>query len=152
MSFGDLAKIYHLIPTSLKKKISAAYDGLDESLLTNWIQCSAILRNLCAHNSRIYARNIPIPIKIETRIQAEIVKATKGKFQAKPQTLFSYFRHSACRCLPCKKIFPADSLSEGQPGKRLSWTAMAKPLFNIFLCLRKQRQPVVLPPRITGRQ
>ena len=90
MSFGDLSKLYHLIPTSLKKKISAAYDGLDESLLTNWIQCSAILRNLCAHNSRIYARNIPIPIKIETNIQAEIRKSTKGKFQAKPQTLFSY--------------------------------------------------------------
>ena len=90
MSFGDLSKLYHLIPTSLKKKISAAYDGLDESLLTNWIQCSSILRNLCAHNSRIYARNIPIPIKIETNIQAGIGKATKGKFQAKPQTLFSY--------------------------------------------------------------
>ena len=90
MSFGDLSKLYHLIPTPMKKKISAAYDGLDESLLTNWIQCSAILRNLCAHNSRIYARNIPIPIKIETNVQAKIVKVTREKFQAKPQTLFSY--------------------------------------------------------------
>ena len=90
MSFGDLSKLYHLIPTPLKKKIAAAYDGLDESLLTNWIQCSAILRNLCAHNSRIYARNIPIPTKIESNVQSEIGKATKGKFQAKPQTLFSY--------------------------------------------------------------
>lgn len=90
MSFGDLSKLYHLIPTPLKKKIAAAYDGLDESLLTNWIQCSAILRNLCAHNSRIYARSIPIPTKVESNVQADIGKITKGRFQAKPQTLFSY--------------------------------------------------------------
>ena len=90
MSFGDLSKLYYLIPTPLKKKIAAAYDGLDESLLTNWIQCSAILRNLCAHNSRIYARSIPIPTKIESDMQAEIQKTTKGRFHAKPQTLFSY--------------------------------------------------------------
>jgi abortive infection bacteriophage resistance protein len=90
MSFGDLSKLYHLLPGPLKKKISSAYDGLDETLLTNWIQCCAVLRNLCAHNSRIFSRNIPIPIKIESATQTKISVDTKGKFKAKPQTLFSY--------------------------------------------------------------
>lgn len=90
MSFGDLSKLYHLLPTAEKKKIADAYDGLDETLLTSWIQCCAVLRNLCAHNSRIYSRNIPIPIKIENKIQSRISVATNGKFKAKPQTFFSY--------------------------------------------------------------
>ncbi len=90
MSFGDLSKLYNLLPTTQKKKIADAYDELDKTLLTNWIQCCVVLRNLCAHNSRIYARNIPIPIKIERKMQSRIAIATNGAFKARPQTLFSY--------------------------------------------------------------
>ena len=87
---GDLSKLYNLLPTTQKKKIADAYDELDKTLLTNWIQCCVVLRNLCAHNSRIYAQNIPIPIKIERKMQSRIAVATNGAFKARPQTLFSY--------------------------------------------------------------
>lgn len=90
MSFGELSKLYRLLPKELKKEIAKCYDGLDESLLTNWIQCSAMLRNLCAHNSRIYARSIPTPIVIKNDVQKSISKITKGRFNVFPQTLFSY--------------------------------------------------------------
>ncbi len=90
MSFGDLSKLYHLLPTELKKNIAKSYDCLDEALLTNWIQCAAMLRNLCAHNSRLYARNIPTPITIEKEKQEHISKVTDGLFKVYPQTLFAY--------------------------------------------------------------
>lgn len=90
MSFGDLSKMYCILPPHLKKNIACTYNGLDESLLTNWIQCSALLRNLCAHNSRIYARKISIPIKIETNIQIQIRDLTNRKFKINPQSLFAY--------------------------------------------------------------
>lgn len=90
MSFGDLSKMYHLLPTVQKKNIAVAYDYLDESLLTNWIQCAAMLRNLCAHNSRLYSRNIPTPITIEKEKLTHILNVTCGKFTVYPQTLFSY--------------------------------------------------------------
>lgn len=90
MSFGDLSKLYHLLPTAMKKNISNAYDYLDESLFTNWIQCAAMLRNLCAHNSRIYSRNIPTPITIEKKVAAHINEICTNSYTLYPQTLFSY--------------------------------------------------------------
>lgn len=90
MSFGDLSKLYHLLPTEQKKNIANAYDYLDESLLTNWIQCAAMLRNLCAHNSRLYSRNIPTPITIEREKQNFVSEVTNGTFAIRPQSLFSY--------------------------------------------------------------
>ncbi len=89
MSFGDLSKLYCILPTCLKKKIAYTYDGLDESLLTNWIHCFSSLRNLCAHNSRIYARNIPTSIKVETNIQTKISDLTNHKFRINPHSLFA---------------------------------------------------------------
>ena len=90
MSYGEISKLYHLLPTNLKKVIANAYDNLDESMLTNWIYCCSILRNLCAHNSRLYARSIPMPISIEKDVKKKIDIMTNGKFAAKPQSLFSY--------------------------------------------------------------
>lgn len=90
MSYGDLSKLYALLPTEIKKRIASAYEGLDDALLTNWIQCSSILRNLCAHNSRIYARGIPLPIIIESDVQKNIKIANNNKFEAKPHSLFAY--------------------------------------------------------------
>lgn len=90
MSFGDLSKLYHLLPSEQKKVISNAYDGLDETLFTNWIQCAAMLRNLCAHNSRLYARSIPTAITIEKEQEKYISELTNGKFTVFNHSLFSY--------------------------------------------------------------
>jgi len=90
MSYGDLSKLYALLPTDLKQNIAKAYNELDETLLTNWLLCSAILRNLCAHNSRIYARGIPMPIMIENDVQDKIKEVTNAQFEIKPHSLFSY--------------------------------------------------------------
>lgn len=90
MSFGDLSKLYHLLPTEQKKNIANAYDHLDESLLTNWIQCAAMLRNLCAHNSRLYSRFIPTPVIIEKEKERFISEVTNEKYTINPRSLFSY--------------------------------------------------------------
>lgn len=90
MSFGDLSKLYHLLPTPMKKNISAAYDYLDESLFTNWIQCAAMLRNLCAHNSRLYSRNIPTSITIEKKVAAHVAEVCTEKYKLYPQSMFAY--------------------------------------------------------------
>lgn len=89
MSFGDLSKLYSLLPVGIKKNIANSYDYLDESLLTNWIHAATVLRNVCAHNGRIYNRSIPTPIIIENKTQTYLTNAL-GKFTVYPQTLFAY--------------------------------------------------------------
>lgn len=90
MSFGDLSKLYSLLPTSLKKNVANSYDYLDEKLLTNWIHGASVLRNVCAHNGRIYNRNVPTPITIETETLNHINDITGGKFKVYAQSLFAY--------------------------------------------------------------
>lgn len=90
ISFGELSKLYHLLPIEMRKTIAAAYDGLDETLLTNWVQCSAMLRNICAHNSRLYARSIPTPIKVEKVQEMRLSAITGAGFKIRNQSLFSY--------------------------------------------------------------
>ena len=90
ISFGELSKMYYLLPIEMKKTVAAAYDGLDEALLTNWIQCSAMLRNICAHNSRLYARSIPTPIKVEKVQEMRLSAITGAGFKIRNQSLFSY--------------------------------------------------------------
>ena len=90
MSFGDLSKLYSLLPTSLKKNIANSYDYLDEKLLTNWIHGASVLRNVCAHNGRIYNRSIPTPITIEAEMLNHVNIITGGKFTVYPQSFFAY--------------------------------------------------------------
>ena len=90
MSFGDLSKMYSLLPRGLQKNIANSYDYLDETLLINWIHCASVLRNVCAHNGRLYNRNIPTPITIESSMQSYISGISDGKFTVYPQTFFAY--------------------------------------------------------------
>ena len=89
MSFGDLSKLFSLLPTSQKKFIANTYESLDEELLGSWLHAAAVLRNICAHNCRIYNRHMPIPIVIEKVIKDK-ASAICPRFMIYPTSLFAY--------------------------------------------------------------
>jgi abortive infection bacteriophage resistance protein len=89
MSFGDLSKLYSLLPTSYKKSIANAYDYLDEGLLKSWYHVSSVLRNICAHNCRIYNRRMPIYTVVEKEIDAEIFRICP-RFTVYRDSLFAF--------------------------------------------------------------
>ena len=90
MSFGDLSKLYGLLPPSHRANIANSFDYIDEKLLSNWIYASSILRNACAHNGRIYGRTFSVPVTIEKEMKKHIVELTGPSFSIYPNSLFAY--------------------------------------------------------------
>lgn len=88
LSFGDLSKLYSLCPVQQKQNISNCYDYLDWVLYENWLHICTILRNECAHNSRLYSRSLPERVKIEKTVDAYLQKLQPG-FTVYNNTLFS---------------------------------------------------------------
>lgn len=90
MSFGDLSKLYSLLPPSNRSNIANAYQYLDEKLLLNWLQAASLLRNTCAHNSRIYARSFSVHALIESELKKHIEEIIDSDFALYDNSLFVY--------------------------------------------------------------
>lgn len=71
-SFGSLSKFYNNLPNYLQNKVSKNTYKVHKDFLANWMYCVTIMRNICAHTSRIYDKILPIKIKVPER--------EKGKF------------------------------------------------------------------------
>jgi abortive infection bacteriophage resistance protein len=66
MSFGLLSRWFKTIrPVSTKSKIAATY-GLRANFLESWLHHLAMIRNLCAHHSRLWNRDFTILPKLVT--------------------------------------------------------------------------------------
>lgn len=90
MSFGDLSKLYSLLPPSQRTNIANCYEYLDETMLQNWLHISSVLRNTCAHNSRIYGKSLPTPVRIEAKVSTYLSSILNPSFKVFPTSLFAY--------------------------------------------------------------
>lgn len=66
-SFGDVSKFYSNLQVDLKKKIASQSVGFSYIYLENWLYTLSVTRNICAHNSRLYDKQL----KIKPRLQAK---------------------------------------------------------------------------------
>lgn len=58
VTFGTLSKMYMLLPQDLQIKISANFQGVNESQLGQILSVLARYRNVCAHNERLFSYRI----------------------------------------------------------------------------------------------
>lgn len=60
-SFGTISKLYGNLPSSIAAKDTIAKDfgTVNKSFLPSWLQSIAQIRNICAHHSRIWNKNLP---------------------------------------------------------------------------------------------
>ena len=59
MSFGCMLTMYRGITDAFKKEI-AAYYGIPDEVLTSWLQTINVIRNICAHHSRLWNRELGV--------------------------------------------------------------------------------------------
>lgn len=65
LSLGTLSRLYELLEKSIYKTQIAKDFGLpNEDILANWLHAIAVLRNCCAHHSRIWNRRYIINVKL----------------------------------------------------------------------------------------
>jgi len=63
MSFGTLSKLFSNLKRDYQKEIGGSL-GFHESLLVSWIHSMTFIRNVCAHHSRLWNREIAISMKL----------------------------------------------------------------------------------------
>ena len=60
-SFGTLSKLYsNLTDTNVKKIVSRSFLLPSYLFLENWMKCTAVLRNCCAHHARLWNRRFSV--------------------------------------------------------------------------------------------
>lgn len=80
VSFGTLSRLLKdLQESSIKKKIAFFYGLPNTDILCNWIHSIAMLRNHCAHHSRIWNRRLAIQIKIPRNTTYSFISANHSK-------------------------------------------------------------------------
>jgi abortive infection bacteriophage resistance protein len=67
MSFGQLSRWYANLRERGDRKAIAEYYGLDEKYLVSFLHHLNTIRNLCAHHSRLWNREITVTIKLPRR-------------------------------------------------------------------------------------
>lgn len=59
LSFGTLSRLFASLDVAIKKEIcDEYYKGIRYTYIENWLQALVVLRNLCAHHSRVYNRGL----------------------------------------------------------------------------------------------
>jgi abortive infection bacteriophage resistance protein len=67
MSFGSLSKLYACLQPKYQKPASKFF-GTPHVVLVSWLHSLTNIRNLCAHHSRLWDRNLSIPPKVPNNL------------------------------------------------------------------------------------
>jgi len=86
--FGALSMLYKNMKEVNKKNIAKEYYDIDYSFIESWLECLSIIRNICAHNSRLYNRGLPKNFKIFND-DVMAIKRSCGGFILYPNTVFA---------------------------------------------------------------
>ena len=82
ISFGQCVHIYKSLKKEYRNKIARSF-GEDEQFITNWILCLSLLRNHCAHYSRLWNRNLTYIPKSNHNVYGRL-------FNKKSRRLYNY--------------------------------------------------------------
>lgn len=65
-SLGSLSKLFGNMKNTIKSKdvIAQEYGAVNHTYLPSWLQSIAQIRNLCAHHSRLWNKNLPGTVKL----------------------------------------------------------------------------------------
>ncbi len=64
ISFGELSILYKHLLLQDRQKIARTYYNIDQKALVSWFHSLVYIRNLCAHHSRLWNRNLSIAPRI----------------------------------------------------------------------------------------
>ena len=100
VSLGLLSKMYKNISSSCgtKRRIANYYGLRNESILENWIQCFSVIRNICAHHSRLWNRRA-MPITMPNKPIHQFTKFI-------PQRNYKLYAYLSCIVYILKIINP----------------------------------------------
>lgn len=81
LTWGELSHLYANLQSSALKKQIATNLGLNAEILESWLKAFNSVRNICAHHSRLWNRELGIAIKIPKSPQIKWLSATPQQAQ-----------------------------------------------------------------------
>jgi len=85
MSLGLLSRWYSSLQPKLTRRAIASPYGIDEAVLGSWLQHLLLVRNICAHHSRLWNREFAVTPKIPKRKSQQ----TSGQFVANSRKVYN---------------------------------------------------------------
>ncbi len=67
LSFGSVVRLADNAAPTLRKKIAAGYGTIPDDVLMSWMKTLNVVRNVCAHHSRLWNRVFTYTVKIPAR-------------------------------------------------------------------------------------
>jgi len=64
LSMGQLSILYSITAKSPDRKAIADYFGVKETVFSTWLHTLVYIRNICAHHSRLWNKDLRIPVKL----------------------------------------------------------------------------------------
>ena len=64
LSMGQFSILYSITVKSPPRKAVAEYFGVKEVVLTTWLHTLVYVRNICAHHTRLWNKDLRIPVKL----------------------------------------------------------------------------------------
>ena len=89
LSFGSLSKVFQNLKQEDKSQLALECYGLDGELVNSYIHSLLCVRNICAHNGRLYNRRLPTPVKISSANQKLIDERVSPTFKVYPNNLYA---------------------------------------------------------------
>lgn len=69
ISFGSLSKLYSMLKTEEQKNVIQKLKGINNNLFKNWLHALSIIRNICAHHSRLWNKTLGVKFEIPKKIK-----------------------------------------------------------------------------------
>ena len=75
-TFGKLSKLFSILNVSNEKKEISHYYGIEENVFSSWLHALVYVRNICAHNTRLWNRILSITPQVPLTLGNDWIKIT----------------------------------------------------------------------------
>jgi len=102
LDFGALSQLFAMMKVPDQERIAGKYGVKDWRAFQSWLRSLSYLRNLVAHHSRLWNRNVEVQPKLPTSKDIDWCRVFDGDvhLQAKPFLLFAICRHLLLQICP----------------------------------------------------
>ena len=70
ISFGTLSKLYTMLKTDEQKEVTKKLNGINNNVFQNWLHTLSVIRNICAHHSRLWNKTLGVKFEIPRKIKS----------------------------------------------------------------------------------
>ncbi|OGF54087.1 MAG: hypothetical protein A2452_13590 [Candidatus Firestonebacteria bacterium RIFOXYC2_FULL_39_67] len=149
ISFGCTLTMYRGASIDIKKRI-AEYYGISDNVLTSWLQTINVIRNICAHHSRLWNRELgvkpyiprknkypqwhfPVPVLMSARVLHQSIVT---QIPAISERLLEFFEVEKSGYMICKQNI--DQIIEGSdlsPDSKRLLVVLTQTPYRVFVIL-----------------